>query len=148
MADNNIGKPLTMVEKVTDPNANTNVIINDNGYVHQAAVNDLLKNSDVNTSLNDVKNTLTNIKQGSTDKIKYIDLSTAVIVSINQQPLSAGFGLGIPNLGFNMVITLRNESIGGITNVVLAANGVITPSAGATNFSENHLYSGSFVYLR
>lgn len=68
MADNNIGKPLTMVEKVTEPNSNTNVIINDNGYVHQVAVNDLLKNSDVNTSLeiNGSKNILPNsIKSGT-----------------------------------------------------------------------------------
>ena len=58
MADNNIGKPLTMVEKVTEPDSNANIFINDNGKVHQAAVNDVLKNSDINTSLNDVKNTL------------------------------------------------------------------------------------------
>ena len=54
MADNNIGKPLTMVEKVTEPDSNANIFINDNGKVRQAAVNDVLKNSDINTSFNNL----------------------------------------------------------------------------------------------
>lgn len=78
MADNNIGKPLTMVEKVTEPDSNANIFINDNGKVHQAAVNDVLKNSDINTSLEDVKNTL-NIQDISNTITKSEFVSTLVL---------------------------------------------------------------------
>ena len=58
MAENsNIAKSLTMVETTVEPDPNANIIINDNGKVRQASVDNLLENSDINTSIITVKET-------------------------------------------------------------------------------------------
>ena len=45
------------------------------------------------------------------------------------------------------VITLRNETVGGIAQVTLTGTGQVISTAGNTQFIDGNSYSGSLVYL-
>lgn len=87
-----------------------------------------------------------NVKQGNLSTCKYIQIGKLVVVSF-WGALSDGTVLGIPSVKNNCIITLRNESVGGIAQVCLTSNGIITPGAGNSNFVDGHNYGGIFAYV-
>lgn len=77
----------------------------------------------------------------------YIKLGKLCLVNLQGATLKAGIELKIPDMSSNLMVVLRNETIGGVTIVTLGSNGTVVPSAGNSNFIEGHNYSGSFTYI-
>lgn len=88
-----------------------------------------------------------NVKQGNLASCEYIQIGKLVVVSF-KGTLSNKTALGIPPLKNNCIITLRDESVGGIAQVCLDRNAIIVTGAGSSNFVDGHNYSGFFAYVR
>ena len=81
------------------------------------------------------------------EHVWYIKLEKLCLVNLQSATLKAGIELKIPNISSNLMVVLRNETVGGIAIVTLGSNGTVVPSAGNSNFIEGHNYSGSFAYI-
>lgn len=87
-----------------------------------------------------------NVKQDNLATCQYIQIGKLVVVTL-KGTLSNGTTLGIPALRNNCIITLRDESVGGIAQVCLASNAIIASGAGSSNFVDGHIYGGIFAYV-
>ena len=81
------------------------------------------------------------------EHVWYIKLGKLCLVNLQGATLKAGTELKIPSISSNLMVVLRNETVGGVAIVTLDSNGTVVPSAGNSNFIEGHNYSGSFAYI-
>lgn len=79
--------------------------------------------------------------------VTYYKCGRLVFVTLSGVTLSNGTSLGVPGAGNNVVLTLRDESVGGISQVVMDTSGSIASGAGSTLFTDGHSYSGTVMYI-
>lgn len=105
-------------------------------------------------AVNEVKNGLTELSGDFTTHhttslsgVGYYKCGRLVFVTLSSVTLSNGTLLGVPGAGNNVVLVLRDESAGGISQVLMDTSGIIASGAGSTSFTDGHSYSGTFMYV-
>lgn len=96
-----------------------------------------------NRELTQNPNTLSSTVAG----VSWIKIGRIVTVFFNQLVIDGTTATGIPTAVCNSVVSLRDESVGGVAHIVLNAAGSFIPSAGQTGYTAGHKYSGMFSYI-
>lgn len=79
--------------------------------------------------------------------VGWIKIGRIVTVFFNQLVINGTTPTGIPVQVCNSVVSLRDESVGGVAHIVLTSTGSFMPSAGQTGYVAGHKYSGMFSYI-
>lgn len=105
-----------------------------------------------NTNIADVMSSLVSALKPSIvsvgNNIIYERIGDIVTANFSVSTITDGMATGLPSARANVImLTLRDETIGGYCIVSMVGTGQINSAVGSINFVSGHNYSGSVSYI-